>query len=142
MAMTVETMYEELDTFGVRYEFPAYCVISNRSGFVSSGRFNEWGYIAADTSGEAVIFTEHSLMGAFVGDNGGARNTIYQISVEKIKISKALLLPNYTVDIVYRSEGKKKNYRFSINTKVKGFPEQDSNVNSLIIMLKKWQASL
>lgn len=142
MAIITETMYHELDTFGVRYEFPAYCMISNRSGFISSGRFDKWGYIAASESGDAVIFTEHTLMGAFVGDNGGANNTIYQISVEKIKISKALLLPNYTVDIVYRTEGKKKNYRFSLNTKLKGFNEQDPNVNSLIIMLKKWQASL
>ncbi len=142
MAMTNETMYQELDTFGVKYEFPAYCMISNRSGFLSSGKFNEWGYIAADLSGESIVFTEHSLMGAIIGDSCGVRNSIYQISVEKIKIKKTPLLPNYMVDITYRSEGKKKNYRFSINTKVKGFPEQEQNVNSLIIMLKKWQASI
>ncbi|MBE6862387.1 MAG: hypothetical protein E7497_05760 [Ruminococcus sp.] len=138
MAVINETMYGELDTFGVGYEFPAYCMISNRCGFISSGRFDKWGFIAADSNDESIIFTEHSLMGALVGDNGGEKNTIYQISVEKIKISKALLLPNYTVDIVYRSEGKKKNYRFSLNTKVKGFPEQEQNVHGLITLLKKW----
>lgn len=141
MAVTTETMYQELDTFGVRYEFPAYCMISNRSGFLPSGKFNEWGFIAADANGEAIIFTEHSLIDSFVGGSG-IKNTIYQISVEKVKINKALLLPNYMVDITYRSEGKKRSYKFSINTIVKGFPEQEQNVNSLIIMLKKWQASI
>lgn len=140
MAMTTETMYQELDTFGVEYEFPAYCMISNRSGFLSSGKFTEWGFIAADARGESIIFTEHSIMGDIIGDGG--RNIIYQLSAEKIKIKKTPLLPNYMVDITYRTEGHKRSYKFSINTIVKGFHEQEQNVNSLIIMLKKWQASI
>lgn len=141
MAVTTETMYRELDTFGVEYEFPAYCMISNRCGFLSSGKFTEWGFIAADTRGESIIFTEHSIVGDVIGD-GGARNIIYQLSAEKIKIKKTPLLPNYMVDITYRSEGKKRSYKFSINTIVKGFNEQEQNVNSLISILKNWEASL
>lgn len=141
MAVTTETMYQELDTFGVRYEFPAYCMISNRSGFLSSGKFNEWGFIAADTSGESIIFTEHSIMGEIIGD-GGDRNIIYQPSAEKIKIKKTPLLPNYMVDITYRTDGRKRSYKFSINTIVKGFSEQEQNVNELINMLRTWEASL
>lgn len=137
MAVTNETMYGELDTFGVGYEFPAYCMISNRCGFLPSGKFNEWGFIAADINGESLIFTEHTLMDSLMG-SAGVNNIIYGISVEKVKINKALLLPNYTIDIVYRSEGKKKNYRFSLNTKMKGFPEQEQNVHGLITLLKKW----
>lgn len=137
MKVTNETMNTELDSFCVGYEFPAYCMISNRCGFLPSGKFNEWGFIAADSNGESIIFTEHTIMDTLMGSEG-VNNIIYAISIEKIKINKALLLPNYTVDIVYRSEGKKKNYRFSLNTKIKGFPEQAQNVHGLITLLKKW----
>lgn len=137
MAVTYETLIAELDNFGVRYEFPAYVLISNRSGFLSSGRFDEYGMLAADINGESLIFTENCLM-SMIGGGQAAMNTVYRMSVDKIKINKALLISNYTIDIVYHSEGKKKHYKFSINTIVKGFPGQKENVINLINMLKKW----
>lgn len=137
MIITKETMDAELGNFGVGYEFPVYVMISNRCGFKLSEKYTEYGFMAIDTSGEAIIFTENSLMSALSGRQG-AMNTIYRMSIDKIKINKSFILPNYTIDIVYHSEGKKKNYKFSLNTTVKGLPEQKENATNIVNILKNW----
>lgn len=143
MAITYETMYQELDGFGVGYDFPVYCTMSDRSGFLSSGRFNEWGFLAADISGEALLLTKHGLMETLAGTHRYESHTIYRMSVEKLKISKALLVPTYTISIKWLEEGKKKDMKIMVASVTgKGFPEQKNSAPGLINLLKNWEASL
>lgn len=142
MKITNESMYEELSVFGVKCENPVYCSIADFSGFFSSGRPTNWGFLATDSREDRLYLTVHSLVETLAG-TGGAYTTIYQMTVEKLKITKALLLDSYTVDIKYRSDGKKYRHKFTIAAKCgKELTEQSSNAHNLINMLRRWESSL
>ena len=142
MKITNESMYDELSVFGTEVINPVYCSIADFSSFTSSGRPTNWGFLATDRSEDKLFLTVHSLVETLAGA-GGSYTTIYQLTVEKLKVTKALLLPSYTIDIKYRSDGKKYRHKFTIASKCgTKLTEQQSNAHNLINMLKRWEAEL
>lgn len=142
MKITNEYMYNELAEFGVQCENPVYCMLADFSGFFSSGRPTNWGFLATDSMEETLYLTVHSLVETLVAARG-SYITIHRAAVEKLKITKALLLDSYTVDIKYRNEGKKFRHKITIAAKCgKELTEQYENAHNLINMLRTWEASL
>ncbi|MBQ9956490.1 MAG: hypothetical protein IJO99_02880 [Ruminococcus sp.] len=142
MKITNESMYNELSVFGTEVVNPVYCSIADFSGFLSSGRPTNWGFLATDSREDRLYITVHSLMETLAG-TGGSYTTIYQMTVEKLKVTKALLLGSYTIDIKYRSDGKKYRHKFTIATKCgTELTEQQSNAHNLVNMLRRWESSL
>lgn len=142
MKITYEFINNELAEFGAQVESPVYCMIADFSGFLSSGKPTNWGVLAMDNMGETLYLTVHTLLESLV-DSRGSYITIHQIAVEKLRITKALLMDSYTVDIKYRTDGKKYRHKIFISGKAgKEFTQQRDNMHNIINMLKKWASSL
>lgn len=136
MGYSIDNVTSELDQFGVGYSYPVCANITDLSGFFSSNRNIKYGGAAISDRDTLLV----SINGLLSG------NELYELApmgMTKLDVKKVLLLPSYIVDVRGMTDGKK--YRFKIQFSSNGgknFPDQQSNVLTLVDKLKQWSANV